>query len=315
MTRARLGRRILGAALVLAAFAFLVLAVARDWRELRAYDWHVDPLLLALSLIALLADFAIGVYGWHRTLRCFETEAVRYGVVLRIWFISTLARYIPGKIWQFVGAAQLAKDEGLPAVVVLTSLVVNMGFTLLAAALVGLATVPVRLAAWTGDATAAVLVAITGLAVLAVHPAVLNFLLRLMPRWLHRSVLVWKGRWWDGIVLLAIAAASWLVYGAALLVFFSSLVRTAPPDAYIILTGANALAFLAGYFIIIAPAGLGAREVSFAALLTPVLPTAVAAVLAVASRLWIVATELLGAGIVISLHRLRRPRNVARPSG
>ncbi len=295
------GRRAVGAILVLGAFAFLGRTVARDWSRLRAYEWHVDPLLLPLSVLALVAVFCFGVYAWLRALRCLAPSTLRYRDILRIWFLSNLARYIPGKIWQFVGAAQMARDRGVPGAVVVTSLVVNMGFTLLSSLLVGLAMLPTGavlahvglsgVPAWGG-------LVVLPVAVLAVHPAVLNGLLRLVPRWLHRDVLVWRGGWTDGLLLLGMGIVSWLGYGAALWLFVRSLLPP-PAGALFALTGANALAFLAGYLVFIAPAGLGARELSMTALLTPLFPGSVAAVVALGSRLWIVAAELVGAAAVV----------------
>ena len=63
------------------------------------------------------------------------------------------------------------------------------------------------------------------------------------------------------------------------------------------------MAFVAGYLVFIAPAGLGAKEGVLAALLTVHLPISSAALIAVAARLWTVVAEvfpalaLLGRGV------------------
>jgi glycosyltransferase 2 family protein len=288
---------------VAAALVFLGLAVSRDWAQLRAYDWHVRPATTLLSIVALVAVLSFGVAVWGRTLACFGGTRIGYRGLFRIWFLSSLARYIPGKIWQFVGAARLAKDYDVPAPVLFTSLIVNMGFTLLAAVVVGLAVLPDALS-WLPPAAAPwVLAAAVVVSLAGVHPAVMNFGLRLIPHWVHRTVLVWTGSWLDGIGLVALAAVNWLLYGGALLLFVSSLIQRTPTSLYLGITGANALAFVAGYVILIAPAGLGAREISMTALLAPLLTSGVAAIVAVASRLWIVAAELSGAGVALWLGR------------
>jgi hypothetical protein len=301
-------RRFLTALLVLAAFAFLALAVARDWNALRAYDWSIRPGRLLLSLPTLLAAFCVGVYIWERTLAAVDGPVVSFPALLRIWFLSTLARYIPGKIWQFVGAARMAHAAGLPAPLLLTSLVVSMGFNVLAAALVGAATIPgagILPEEWRGPLALAVFTA----AVLAVHPVVLNACLRLVPRALHQTVLSWRGGWGTGIRLLVLSALGWLIYGFAFWLFVGALTDV---DAALLapLAGVNALAFLAGYLVVIAPAGLGARELSMTALLVPLLGggTGVAALVAIASRLWIVAGELIGAGLLLLIVP-RRPQS------
>ncbi|MGH2981215.1 MAG: lysylphosphatidylglycerol synthase domain-containing protein [Solirubrobacterales bacterium] len=298
-------RRALTALLVLAAFAFLGLAVARDWGALRDYDWSLRPVRLFLSLPPLIGAFCIGVLTWHRTLLALGGQVVPFPLLLRIWFLSSLARYIPGKIWQFVGTARMAADAGLPAPLLLTSLLLSMGFNVIAAGVVGAALLPE--AGFLPDHWRAPLLLVAlAIAALATSPTLLNACLRLVPRALHRSVLSWQARWSTGLWLLLLAAAGWLVYGAGFWLFVGA-ITTAEPATFAPLTAANALAFLAGYLVVIAPAGLGARELSMAALLQPILGVGagMAALIAIASRLWVVAGELLGAGTVLVLARRR----------
>lgn len=292
-------RRLLTVLLIAAAFGFLAFAVARDWGQLRAHDWTVRPATLALSILPLLGAFVIGVYTWARTLDKLEGGAAPFPALLRIWFLSTLARYIPGKVWQFVGAAQLAREAGLSAPLLLTSLVVSMGFNVLAAGVLGAAALPGGVLI-PETLRPTVLFAVLIVAAIGVHPAFLNFCLRLVPRWLHRTVLVWRGGWAYGVRLLLISVAGWIAYGAGFWLFVRALTPV-HTDALFPLAGVNAVAFLAGYLVFIAPAGLGARELSMAALLQPILAggAGVAAVIAIASRLWVVAAEVLGAGALL----------------
>lgn len=290
----RLIGRLLAAALVVAALVFLGRTIARNADEVRAFEWQLDPALLVASLLAHGLVLAWGVVVWQRVLMHTTEAPTRLRVLLRIWFLSSAARYIPGKIWQFVAAAQLAGRAGLSAAAVLTSMAIQIGFTLLAAVLVAAATLP--LPGWWALGRPTLVVAGGVTAVLLSHPAVLRAALRLIPRALHRDVVAWRGGWLDGLVLLALSVVSWLLYGAAFHLFVSALVDL-PGSALLPLAGVNALSFLAGYIVIIAPAGLGVREAAMTALLAPIIPTYVAAVVAALSRLWTIATELLGAAV------------------
>lgn len=300
MTRGRSWwRPVAGALLVAAAAVFLGLTMARHWRELAAFDWRVRWLELGASVVALAGVLAWGVVVWKLVLDRFEHAPVGLPVLLRIWFGSNLARYIPGKIWQFVGAAEMARSAGLSRVVVLSSMVVHVGLSLLSAAAVSVAV----LAAWDAvDLPTLPLALLAGASVFLVHPAVINAGLRLVPRAFHDDVLRWNGRWRDGIALLALSVVSWGLYGLAFALFLDALVPL-EAGAVLPLVGVNALSFLAGYVVFLAPAGLGAREGAMAVLLRPFAPAGVAAVLAMASRLWTIAAELAGAGVVLALTR------------
>lgn len=294
-----------GALLVAATVYWLGRLIARNWAELRGYEWRVDAPLLAASVGALVLVLALGVWGWSLALRRFEHPPVSTGELQRIWFLGNLARYIPGKVFQFVAVAQMSRTAGLSGSVVLTSLLVHTGMALLASGV---------LASWTlsggivrgVDPRAAALLA-TLLAVLAVHPAFLNRLLAVVPRLLRRDTIRWKGRWIDGVALLSLALSNWALYGVAYQLFVSALAdvpwRLLPQMA-----GVNALSFLIGYASPL-PGGAGLREVAMAELLRPYLPDGVAAVLSLASRLWTIAAELVGGTLAVLLAR----GAVARP--
>jgi glycosyltransferase 2 family protein len=296
-------RGLLGALLIAAAAVFLGLTIARHWQQVEAFEWDVRWLLLATSIVALTLVLAWGIVIWKLVVNHFDHPPIPLRALLQIWFLSNLARYVPGKVWQFVGAAELARREGLSRAVILTSMVVHVGFSLLSAAVVSV------LVLWpTGlpeGVPVAGLVALALASLFLVHPAVLNFGLTLVSRTLRRDVLRWGGGWGDGLLLLALSVVSWILYGAAFTLFLYS-VAGVGGGALLPLAGVNALSFLVGYMVLLPPAGLGAREGVMALLLRPYAPAAVAAVLAILARLWTIAAELLGALAVLALARARR---------
>lgn len=292
-------RRIAGALLVAATAWWLGRLIAENWTALRGYDWRADVPLLAASLAAQVLVLAYGVWIWGRVLRHFEHPPVRTRTLQRIWFLGNLARYVPGKIFQFVAVAQMSRNAGLSRVVILTSLLVHTGMALLSATV---------LSAWTlsggilrGADPRIAAAAVTILAVLAVHPTFLNRLLGVVPRILGRDTLRWTARWSDGLVLLALSLSNWAAYGLAYHLFVASLAdvpwRLLPEMA-----GVNALSFVIGYVSPL-PGGFGLREVAMSELLQPYLPAGVAAVLAIAARLWTIAAELIGGAAAALLVR------------
>jgi uncharacterized membrane protein YbhN (UPF0104 family) len=300
MSARRLIGRLLAVALVLAAIVFLGRTIGRNADALRDFDWSVDPALLAASLVAHVLVLGWGVVVWHRVLLNTTTAPARLGALMRIWFLSSVARYIPGKIWQFVAAAQLATRAGLSSAAILTSLAVQVGFTLLAAVLVSAATLPLP-DSWPLGRPLTLAAALAA-ALLLSHPRVLRTALGLIPRALHRDVVAWGGSWLDGVALLALSVVSWLLYGVAFWLFVSALVDL-PPSTLLPLAGVNALSFLAGYIVFVVPAGLGVREAAMTALLAGMIPAYVGVVIAALSRLWTIAAELIGAGLCLWLDR------------
>lgn len=289
------------AALIAAAAWFLFDTIRDNWAQVRGYPWQVNGVLLAASVVALVAVLAWGVFVWSLVLRRFEHAPVRLGTLQRIWFLSNLARYIPGSVFQFITAAQLSRSSGLSPGVLLTSLLVHTALSLLAAVVVSAWTLasssfPTLAALWMG-------LGITLAAVLMVHPRLLNGVFTLVSQVAKRQVIRWNGSWGYGVALLCAGVLSWILYGGA----YFLLIRALTPvgvDALPVLTGVNALSFVAG-FLTPLPGGIGPREAAMTALLQGVLPAGVAGVISVAARLWNVAGEVIGGLIVVTLWRGR----------
>ena len=278
---------------VAAAFFFLGLLVVENVGELRNHEWDVRPGLLALSVALNITGLAWGVFVWRSVLRRMGSE-VRYLSVARVWFLSGLGRYIPGKIWQFVGAAHLGGGVGIPASTTVTALAVHTGFFILGAVFLAAYLVPASLAGIVGPGIAA-LRWLAPLLLAFAHPAVIRFAARLVSRVAPAATgLVWRAGWLDGIVLTLYSAVGWLLSGIGFHLFVISLTPL-PAGALPGMIGINALSFVAGYLVVIAPAGLGAKEIALAALLPASAPAPVAALLAAAARLWSIASEVLPA--------------------
>lgn len=289
--------RIVGWLLAVATLGFLGVTIARQRHQLAAIDWRLDPLPLVASLALLVLTLGWGVWIWQRVLRRLDVR-VALGPLLRIWFLASLARYVPGKIWQFVGAAQLGRRYGIAALPIVTSMILSMGFTMAAAFVIGAPLLAFLLLENDAAATAVSLAA-CALALVSVHPRPMNFALGLMPRTLHRDVLSWSGSWGYGVMLLVWSALSWVAYGTAFSLFAAAIVDV-PLTVVPAFIAANAIAVLTGILAVVVPAGFGVRELTMSFLLEPHLPAAgAAALLAVLSRVWVIVGELLGA--VISL--------------
>jgi uncharacterized membrane protein YbhN (UPF0104 family) len=184
----------------------------------------------------------------------------------------------------------------------LTSMLIQTGLLIASAAVVA---VPFVMLTESDSrvAIAAVSAGALGLAAVAVHPRVLNGALRLVPRALHRDVLHWRGAWSHGLILLGLFVVAWLGNGGAFALFVRSLIEI-PAAAVPGLVAANAIAVAAGILVFVVPAGLGAREAVLALLLSPYAPgPGVAALVAVASRLWVLAAEVLGAALSLTVRR------------
>ncbi|HEX2610700.1 MAG TPA: lysylphosphatidylglycerol synthase domain-containing protein, partial [Gemmatimonadales bacterium] len=278
-------------------------SIAANWQSLRAQriDWQLSPGLIVASMLVVFTAYAVLVEAWRRVVLSMGQRLPFFSAV-RIWFLASLGKYIPGKVWAVAGAAVLARRAGVdPSVAVAGALVLHALALASGAAAVALtardalqalgpAAVPI----------AAVLLGLSavGLAALA-SQSWLDRISRLLPSSFPRLRAVGFG-----ILSLAFAAnlLAWALYGSALLL----LTRGVLPEVTLSLPqaiGVFTCSYLAGFVALFAPGGLGPRESVFLLMLAGDIGLKPAAGLALASRLLLTGTEVLPAVPLLLLRR------------
>ena len=265
--------------------------------ELRAWD-HVlarpRPLPLVAATLLLLGTYAFTCLVWGRMVSGLGGPRLSPRDSMSIYMIANLGRYLPGKVWSIVGMTALARGKGVRVAVSATSAMVMQGVGLMAAGLIGLgafARGPDPLPRW-GMVGAAL--AITALLVLVAVPGLFRRGVDLWfrvsraepPRNLAASAML---RW-----LLQLTVA-WIAVGTSFWLFAVSL----GVELSLVQAGsAFAAAYVAGYLMLFAPAGIGVREGFLVAFLAPSIGVGAATVLAIAARLWMTAADVIPAGVL-----------------
>jgi glycosyltransferase 2 family protein len=290
----RAGQVLLLAIVAWAVYHGIVLRLAELSREELA-RWRPAPLPLLLSTLGLLAVYLSHAFLWRRIAADLGGGTARPRATVRIHFLASLGRYVPGKIWQVAGLAVLARGAGVaPLPAAAAALLAQVAFLATGGVFLALA-----LPAWAGP-----LPALAAVALVAAVAATLYGLARTaggawLRRWLaHRAPrmapaveLSGRVRGPDALAWGCGYAASWVLLGASFALFVTAFVPTTGEMTR--LAGTVAAAYLGGYLVFFLPAGIGAREVVMAELLAQVIPGPAAALIAVASRLWFTVAELL----------------------
>lgn len=288
---------------------FAVRALVRNWDQLRTQPLalEVKPGYLVASVLLVWAMYALLVWAWKFMLACWGQSLDGWSAA-RIWTVSSLGKYLPGKVWAIAGMALMAQQAGVAAwaatgsAVVLQALAVGTG-----AAVVGLTGAVALEAAHPGARLALgalVLASAVGIG-LVLWPPFVQRLLRLARVPAAQAVAPRP----EGVVAgIAVNAVAWVGYGIALWL----LARGTLPAARLDRSTAVAVftaSYLAGFLALIAPGGLGVREGLFILILQQPLGIAAATALAVASRLLLTVTEF-GAAAPFLLFSRRSPRVV-----
>ncbi|KPK05698.1 MAG: hypothetical protein AMS20_05950 [Gemmatimonas sp. SG8_28] len=240
----------------------------------------------------MLGAYALLVAAWARLIAGWS-QRLPYHAAFRIWALSNLGRYLPGKIWSVAGLAVLAQREGVSPWAATGSAIVMQAMALGTGTAIALATLPA------GGSTlalvAAVLLAVGG--VLAVTDRrVVGRLARLAGRTDAIQPLSLRAAFVAGGANLA----AWIAYGMAFWLLAAGLLEahTLTPLASI---GIFAAGYLVGLVSLFAPGGVGVREAMYLALITPLAGGGAALTLTVGSRLLLTATEIVAALAALAL--------------
>ena len=288
--------RVIQLVLLLATLAFVGAALMRQWREVRAVavDTHVAWHWVFLSGAIVLAVHASLVQSWRIVLSGWGSP-LPFAAAVRIWTISGLGKYLPGKLWSIGAMSVLTQREGGSSVAAagaaLLGTLLNLGAGFGVVALCGAPVLRtfdrwVRVLAMLGSG-----IFVVGVLIL---PWILPPALERVARW--RGMPPLERHLSPRIIWLATLAniIAWLGYGLAFMVFARGVtpqIVGAPVD----FIAAYTASYVIGYLSLFTPGGLGVREALLTAVLVSLgMALAPAAMfLALASRVWLTILEVL----------------------
>ncbi len=259
--------------------------------------------LVALSSLVVIAAYAVLIQTWRQVVVAWG-ERLTFPTAMRIWFVSNLGKYVPGKVWAIAAMGTLAQEQGIsPAaamgssvVVQLVNLVTGFGVFFVAGANVI-------------DVPAAALAGALGLGIMVFSapwlvPAGVRFLNTLTGRQVKLPHLPPRAIWWAA----AGTTLAWVLYGVAFDLFVSGMLRGPAPGTLGDWTAIFIGPYLIGFLAVFAPGGAGVREVFMAEALqrTGLVAGAVAALLVVSSRVWLTILEIIPGVLFLLVSPSRR---------
>jgi len=284
--------------LVGAAYYLITKQITPHWPDIRArqFAWQAGPLVLGSVIV--LGTLTVLVGAWTASLRWCAAQITAVDAA-KVWFTANLARFLPGGVWQFASLALMASRYGVStAAATATVLLEQIVLLITGLAVVAVFTPAVLHAAWWQGAL--VVAIILGIVILALpRPG------GRLGRWLERYVPSLKQVWSQLgarhlLLFIVILIVPWLMYGTAFRLLAIGLLGSVA-GSWGFYIAAFTGSYLAGVIAVFAPAGLFVREAALIGVLTPVIGGGDAAILAVASRIWLTALEIVAGITVLAL--------------
>lgn len=284
-------KRALRIAFAVLAVGALAVATVSQWHKVEDTIADVSWSGLALGVAATAAATYCSMLAWRAVLADLGSPLALRDAE-RVFFLGQLGKYLPGGGgWAVAAQMELGRTCGVPAARSARAALSVLVASLTAAGAVAAVTLP--FVAELADYRWVLVLPALGLVLL--HPRVL----RLSPRGAARAV--------------ALSALQWLAYGVGVWAVASDL-PGAPGGLLALTTGAYALAWSAGFLVLVAPAGAGVREGALVLLLTPAYGSGPALGIALLARLLATLGDLAGAARVAVVTRGTRGQDVG-PNG
>lgn len=285
---------------------FLVRDVATNWEKIREthLEWQIRPLYLVASALLTWLMYAMLIVTWRRFLLDWGGR-LRVWTAARIWAVSSLGKYIPGKVWAIAGMAIMAQRAGVTPWAATASAILLQGLA------VGTGVVVVGLS--DTSALEAQYPALRPILWILAIASALGVVLLTSPRFsgvlLRRLVNTAEIKAPRPTTIAAGIAANVLAWGGYGVAFWLLARGTLPAANFPlgVAIGAFTASYLAGLIFLLAPGGLVVREGFMILMLQGSIGPGNAAALAIASRLMLTLTEI---GVAVPF--LVFPRESAR---
>lgn len=282
------------AALVGVSFYYVGSQIVAGWPDLAANWTSLSVGYLVLSTMVLLLNFWLVATAWAVVFRD-RDEPIPTHRAFAIIYAAQLGRYVPGKIWLFLGQVYMAEKLGYRKTTALTASALQILAGTVAAVLV----MSVGLLGGGYDARlfwVSVVVGLGGLAALLLLPTRLEHIVN---RWRCRRgsepVSLAVGRL-TTLKVVGLLVLAWVAHCVAFVLLARALTTFSIETAFGLAFAYN-FAYLVGFYVLIAPGGIGVREGTLTALITGVLGAGLAGVMALLQRVWYLVAELVAFAI------------------
>ncbi|HEY3415893.1 MAG TPA: lysylphosphatidylglycerol synthase domain-containing protein [Armatimonadota bacterium] len=245
-------------ALPLGLMAIFAWQIIKYWPKIEPYLRKMHIGLVVVALLLFLLCSLLDTHIWNRTLSWF-TRPLPFIQAAPIYIWSSLARYVPGKVFSLLLRVALAAQVDRAAIPVLASSTVELALRTASASLLFLiALLGYHIPGKQGVAILVFALLVVPLVLVCAHPRVMMPVLNWGLRKIKQPTINRPLRYREVLGTFLLLLARWLVYGLAFFALACS-VHPAAREHLLVLVGIAAGSWAVG-FAFLMPGGLGIAE-------------------------------------------------------
>lgn len=255
-----------------------------QWEVLLNYDWKLRPLFLLAGIGVYTIVLLLTVYIWAKIVESLGKK-IPYYQHFYSFCISALGKRLPGTLWYIAIRAQIYQDE-FPIKIVTVASGIEMGVIIVAGIIVcALFSIPFILDyQWSIVGIMLLLI----VSIIAIHPKFIRWVLKKVK--VENRVIQYKQliTWILGYV------AVWVLVGT-LLFLISNFFTPTSTQYWNNFIGIMALTGVLSRLLLFSPSMFGFSEVSLSILLTTIMPSSIAVIIAISNRIITIVFEIIWA--------------------
>lgn len=285
-------------AILIGGLVLLVFILRKNLRELDQYNYQVNGFyLLASFIILVIATLALHT-NWYfitKTLEC--NLELRKSLTVRIK--SEIGKYIPGRVLGYGYLIVYYKGEGKNQLRVLSSSFYELYLSTFSSFLY-FTLIHIFISFKLLDPFRFLFIIISIIGILCLLPVFFQKLSDLFCRLFKKERITYKISFSGSLVLLLLYLGYWFLFSLAFFLFVKAFTDIRFLDIFY-LSGSFAISAFAGFMAFFLPAGIGAREGALVYLLGILTGNAMAVIISISSRIWIILGDIvLFTGALIS---------------
>lgn len=271
-------------------FFFLGRSLAGSWNRLELDFQKLNYFYIFLSLGFFALAWIEAALSWGYITKKLQSP-MGFKSSVKLWSWSQAARYIPGSVWQVFGRIYMSQKKGLSKGKTLASIAIETSNLIISSLIIFALTLPFwpRLASFKSYFPYLIIAA----SIFAfLHPRVFNSVTNFFVHRIDKKEKTASYQLLEIIKMLIPYLGFWLIFGIG----FYFLALSFKPLTILFLpvtTGIFSLSWIVGFLFVIAPGGLGAREVVIVYFLGLFIGQPLAIILAILSRVLMIIAELL----------------------
>jgi uncharacterized membrane protein YbhN (UPF0104 family) len=292
--------------IVIAIFAFMGKMVWDNWGEVKGAHFSLKSFPLLWATLIFIFSYFIQIWAWYLiTLKL--GIALSFRETVSSWFYSQSGKYLPGKVWLLLSRFYLYASKGKSKKAISVALYFEIVSVVMAAELIFLASLIFfrEIQAFHTEGWVGWLVLLFFLALIFLHPRVLQKILNWILVLLRKEPITLSISYLDILWILSVSTLSWIIGGIGFYLFVDAIFHV-PLSHILFLAGALAFSSILGLIAIFAPGGLGVREGALVYLLSYVMPGSVAVIISILARLWMTLIEIGLIGMIYLLGQFRK---------